>query len=224
MSLLLAMKLRWPEHVYLLRGSHETSSMSQVYGFKNECLSRCGDYIWQGFLEVFNVMPLLALIAPPTSTLLVHGGISPHFQLLHEIEKKISKPIDWTPTGNNNILTDLLWSDPSPKIKHWARSPRGGSCHWGLAAAKNFMEENGLHRIVRAHTGVANGYGTMGEKHEVVSLFSAPNYRGRKGRGCVMILETNGSYRMERMRKMPVKVATAGQKKARQEIRISLHK
>jgi diadenosine tetraphosphatase ApaH/serine/threonine PP2A family protein phosphatase len=182
--------------------------MSQIYGFKNECLRRCGEYIWHSFLEVFNVLPLVAHIAPPTSTLLVHGGISPHIQHLDEIDQKISKPIDWTPNGNN-ILTDLLWSDPCSKIEHWANSARGTSFHWGLTAAKTFMKRNGLQRIVRGHTAESKGYGIMGDNHEVVTVFSAPNYQGGNGHGCVMVLEVDGQYRMEQMHKTAL-VAAAG--------------
>jgi serine/threonine-protein phosphatase PP1 catalytic subunit len=215
MSLLLAFKLRWPNHVHLLRGNHETASMSQVHGFKNECLRRCGENIWQFFVDVFNVMPLVAHIAPPTSTLLVHGGISPHCQHLDQIDQQIKKPIDWTPNGQNNILTDLLWSDPCKTIEHWAHSARGTSFHWGMAAAKNFMDRNDLKRIVRAHTAEAKGYGVMGEKHEVVTVFSAPNYQGGNGDGCIMVLDTNGDYKMLRMEKtnvnkVPAHVAAAG--------------
>jgi serine/threonine-protein phosphatase PP1 catalytic subunit len=210
MSLLLALKVRYPEHVHLLRGNHETASMSAVYGFKSECGRRCGDHIWSAFVEVFNHMPIAAHIAPPAATLLVHGGISPHLTQLDEIDKKISKPIAWTPNGNS-ILTDLLWSDPSDKIDHWEKSSRGTSCHWGLLAAKNFMEFNGLKRIIRAHTAESKGYGTLGEKHEVVTVFSAPNYQGGNGDGCVMVLKTSGEYHMEVMPKlMPALVAAAG--------------
>ena len=198
MCLLLALKLRWPDHVHLLRGNHETSSMSQMFGFREECIRRCGTYIWQEFVEVFNVMSIVAHIAPPTSTLLVHGGISPFVQHIEEIEQNITKPIDWTPNGNN-ILTDLLWSDPSSKIQGWENSSRGTSFHWGLAAARNFMDMNGLQRIVRGHSAEDKGYNVMGDKHEVVTVFSAPNYQGCGGDGCVMVLEIDGQYRMEKM-------------------------
>ena len=37
--LLLALKLRYPDSVYMLRGNHECQEMSELYGFAAECIS-----------------------------------------------------------------------------------------------------------------------------------------------------------------------------------------
>lgn len=198
MSLLLALKLRHPESIHLLRGNHESAILTTIFGFRYECLKRCGEGVWENFVNVFNVLPLGALIGPPTSTLCVHGGISPSMQHLDEIERTIKRPVDLT-ANSNSILTDILWADPSSDIDTWAVSQRGTSYTFGITAAKKIMNENSLRRIVRGHTAELKGYSVMGSKHEVVTVFSAPNYQQEASDGAVLFLRPNGSYEVRIM-------------------------
>ena len=199
MSLLLALKLRWPDSIYLLRGNHECAIVTSIFGFRHECIRRCGDSVWEDFVKVFNVLPLGAVIGAPCSTLCVHGGISPSMKYLHEIEENITRPVELSPNCHN-ILTDMLWSDPSPDIDTWAVSRRGTSYHYGISAVKNFMRNNQLKRIVRGHSAEVKGYNTMGSKHEVVTVFSAPNHKDLPGDGAVLLLEPDGNFHIKLMR------------------------
>jgi hypothetical protein len=37
---LLALKVKYPGHIYLLRGNHECKEMCQAYGLYDECISK----------------------------------------------------------------------------------------------------------------------------------------------------------------------------------------
>ena len=62
-SLLLCYKIRYPKRVFLTRGNHECRKVTQVYGFHDECLKKYGNnLVWKAFTEVFDVLPLCAMI------------------------------------------------------------------------------------------------------------------------------------------------------------------
>ena len=73
--LLLALKIKYPENVFLLRGNHECENISKIYGFYDECRKRYNISLWRRFIALFNVMPASALIED--KILCMHGGLSP---------------------------------------------------------------------------------------------------------------------------------------------------
>lgn len=106
-TLLFALKLRYPNCVYILRGNHEAQAITRQYGFYNEVVNRYSAKLWRSFINTFNYLPLSALISG--KILCMHGGISPNLRTLEDINS-INRPSD-VPEGG--LLCDLLWSDPS---------------------------------------------------------------------------------------------------------------
>ena len=45
--LLFCYKLKYPNLVHLLRGNHECTSISRIYGFHDECVQRFNADIWK---------------------------------------------------------------------------------------------------------------------------------------------------------------------------------
>ena len=62
-------------------------------------------------------------------------------------------------------------------IKGWAENDRGVSFVFGADIVTNFLEEQDLDLIVRAHQVVEDGYEFFAGRR-LVTLFSAPNYCG----------------------------------------------
>lgn len=62
-SLLVALKVRYPQRITILRGNHESRQITQVYGFYDECLRKYGTAnVWKYFTDLFDYLPLTALI------------------------------------------------------------------------------------------------------------------------------------------------------------------
>lgn len=73
---LCALKIQHPKHVFMLRGNHESQSMTEHFTFREEVLDKFGDeQVYQQFLECFDCLPLAADVGG--DYLAVHGGIGP---------------------------------------------------------------------------------------------------------------------------------------------------
>lgn len=77
--LLMALKVKFPEKIHMLRGNHEDKFINMAFGFAEECSSRIGedpgepDSVFQKINEMFDWLPLAAVI--DERIVCLHGGI-----------------------------------------------------------------------------------------------------------------------------------------------------
>ena len=83
MCLLMAYKIKYPKMIFLLRGNHESISITRLYGFYDECKRRYSISLWRDFCTMFNYLPVSAVI--DERILCMHGGLSPDLIHLSQI-------------------------------------------------------------------------------------------------------------------------------------------
>ena len=169
--LLLCYKIKYPEKVTLLRGNHESSVTNRIYGFYDECKRRYNVKLWKSFTDLFNCLPVAALI--DDKILCMHGGLSPDLKNIQNIQD-ISRPTDIPDQG---LLCDLLWSDPDKDAVEYDENDRGVSVIFGEKVVTDFNKKNDLDLIIRAHQVVDDGYEFFANR-QLITIFSAPNYCG----------------------------------------------
>ncbi|KAJ7008413.1 serine/threonine-protein phosphatase BSL1-like isoform X4 [Populus alba x Populus x berolinensis] len=199
-TLLLALKaklIEYPENVHLIRGNHEAADINALFGFRIECIERMGEsdgiWAWTRFNQLFNCLPLAALIEK--KIICMHGGIGRSIHSVEQIEK-LERPI--TMDAGSIILMDLLWSDPTENdsiegLRPNARGP--GLVTFGPDRVTDFCKKNKLQLIIRAHECVMDGFERFAQG-QLITLFSATNYCGTAnnagailvvGRGLVVV-------------------------------------
>ncbi|KAE9593101.1 putative protein-serine/threonine phosphatase [Lupinus albus] len=189
-SLLLALKIEYPNNVHLIRGNHEAADINALFGFRIECIERMGErdgiWAWHRINRVFNWLPLAALIEK--KIICMHGGIGRSINHVEQIEN-IQRPI--TMEAGSIVLMDLLWSDPTENdsvegLRPNARGP--GLVTFGPDRVMEFCNNNDLQLIVRAHECVMDGFERFAQGH-LITLFSATNYCGTANNaGAILVL------------------------------------
>ncbi|KAM0164234.1 hypothetical protein ACHAQE_003014 [Botrytis cinerea] len=199
----------YPENFFLLRGNHECANVTRVYGFYDECKRRANVKVWKTFVDVFNCLPIAAIVAG--KIFCVHGGLSPALSHMDDI-RNIARPTDVPDYG---LLNDLLWSDPADQEADWEQSERGVSYSFGKKVIQEFLLRHDFDLVCRAHMVVEDGYEFF-EGRVLVTVFSAPNYCGEfDNYGAVMSVSTELLCSFELLKPLDSSALKSQMKKSR---------
>ncbi|KAI7738964.1 hypothetical protein M8C21_005846 [Ambrosia artemisiifolia] len=204
-TLLLALKaeIQYPDNVHLIRGNHEAADINALFGFRLECIERMGEddgiWAWTRFNQLFNHLPLAALIEK--KIICMHGGIGRSIHLVEQIEK-IERPITMD-AGSLFYIRNAIYltlgflekpSDPTENdsvegLRPNARGP--GLVTFGPDRVTDFCKRNKLQLIIRAHECVMDGFERFAQG-QLITLFSATNYCGTANNAGALLVVGRG--------------------------------
>ncbi|KAL2848503.1 Metallo-dependent phosphatase-like protein [Aspergillus pseudoustus] len=177
-----ALKIWYPNTLWLLRGNHECRHLTDYFTFKLECKHKYSERIYEAAIESFCALPLAAVMNK--QFLCIHGGLSPELHTLEDI-----KSIDrFREPPTHGLMCDILWADPLEDFGQEKtgdyfihNSVRGCSYFFSYPAACAFLEKNNLLSVIRAHEAQDAGYRMYRKTRttgfpSVMTIFSAPNY------------------------------------------------
>mmetsp|Transcript_49800 Transcript_49800/g.63800 ORF Transcript_49800/g.63800 Transcript_49800/m.63800 type:complete len:644 (+) Transcript_49800:104-2035(+) len=171
---LFAYKILYPNGLFMTRGNHESRTCNAMYGFEGEVNHKYDNSVMTLFTEVFNQLPLAAVI--DHKVIVVHGGLFDKDGVtlddIRNIDRHCEPPVE-------GLMCDLLWADPKI-LPGRAPSKRGVSCMFGPDVTKRFLALNNLELLVRSHEVKPEGY-EIQHDGKCVTLFSAPNYCDQMG-------------------------------------------
>ena len=185
--LLLCLKVRHPDSVTLLRGTHDTRKHTKVYGFRDECCHKFGsESVWRLCTDVFDQLCLCAVV--DNSVLCVHGGLSPSLDTISHIQalQRATEPPDVGP------LCDLRWSEPDDDVNGWGISHRGRGYVFGIDVADQFLYSNQLELIVTGHRLFSSGTGHAYCLGQLLLLLGFPNDKNLGLPGAVLTIGSDG--------------------------------
>ena len=184
-TLLFALLCAYPEHIFLLRGNHEFEHVNQNYGFQAEVQEHHGSLdLYHAINQAFNYLPYTAVINK--QIFCVHGGISPQISSLKQLSR-FNKPLPQY--EKDDIICDLVWSDPSMDTPDFLRSNRGSGVTFGTKSIQDFFKLTKMRHIIRAHQCVSLGIERF-DGDNVYTVFSCSNYVDSNGNKCGLIFIT----------------------------------
>ena len=198
LCLLLALKLKYPEQLHLLRGSHEDIKINRNFGFGEECASRLGEDIndigsvFQRFNRLFEYFPLAAVVQE--RILCIHSGIGNTIRSVEEIEN-LQRPIEIVhdPTKREQqIVLDLAWSDPLRDMNNELSESKQNygvknAAKFDSERLREFLKENGLSMVVRSNECVADGFERVWGGI-LTTIFSATDYNGKNSNAAAVLV------------------------------------
>ena len=185
--LLFALKVKYPDFIYLIRGHHEDIQVNINSGLGLECKERLNDDILNNqslfyyINQIFDLLPFGILV--DNHILCVHGGIGSRVFSLDDIEN-IKRPCKINFNVSNEeeqIILDLLYSEFSDEIddvennRERDKENKGFIVKYGKNRLDKFLSDNKINLLITSHKFSKEGVISL-NNDRLLQIFSGANY------------------------------------------------
>jgi diadenosine tetraphosphatase ApaH/serine/threonine PP2A family protein phosphatase len=165
---ILKLKLAFPEQVVLLRGNHEgpVDLMASPHDLPMQFQARFKENWKAAYAKVRELFSYLYnAVFVEERCLMVHGGLSPNIGGIQDLARAhLTHPAQ-------DVLEDLLWSDPNDMVKTVLNSPRGAGKLFGRSVTETVLNKLGVKILIRGHEQCPEGF-KLNHDDKVLTLFS----------------------------------------------------
>lgn len=197
----LALKVAARTRFFITRGNHESDTVRSGT-FIADCaekLKRIPD-AFATLQILFRSLPVGYIVN--RRTFVAHGGLCPGMNLNSiRVANRTSPGF----TKRLDVLS-LLWNDPAGDDVTFdeygmAPSSRGpGVSQFSADVTHQFLQNHNLSLFVRGHQYAEKGY-QFNHGNKCLTIFSAPNYKGRGNEGALLLIRRNQVAKVVRMKR-----------------------
>jgi hypothetical protein len=165
---ILRLKLAFPEQVILLRGNHEgpVDLMAWPHDLLMQFQLRFrekGEVAYARTRELWAYLYTAALVEE--RCLMVHGGLPSALRSVDDLARAHETH------PKQELLEELLWSDPDDVVKDVAWSPRGTGKLFGKSVTERVLAKLNVKVLIRGHEPCSEGF-RLNHEGKVLTLFS----------------------------------------------------
>jgi hypothetical protein len=165
---LLQLKLLFPEQIVLMRGNHEGPDdiIPDPHDLPEQFQTRFGRRWTEAYERIRKLFACLYnAVVVEDRYLMIHGGLSLSANRLEDLAlaQKMHPKQD--------LLTDMLWSDPTDMVRGTSASPRGAGKLFSEAVTNRVLERFRVKILIRGHEPCPDGF-KIDHHGKVLTLFS----------------------------------------------------
>ena len=164
----LKLKLSFPEQVILMRGNHEGPEdlMASPHDLPLQFQAKFGEKRETGYSELRELFACLyTAVLVKERYLMIHGGLPQHAKTTEDLAYAHAKHPE------QDLLEDMLWSDPNPAIKGTQLSFRGAGKLFGEDVTADLLERFHVKILIRGHEPCDEGF-KIDHNGRILTLFS----------------------------------------------------